>query len=65
MIHRCVLVTNARTIWITPWFAAAFVRQSSPSGWPSFPSAVADYGAIDERESHCHQDRVPVVRRTM
>ncbi len=30
------------TIWMTPWFAAARVRHSSPSGWPSFPRAVAD-----------------------
>lgn len=30
------------TICITPCFAAALVKFSSPSGWPSLPSAVAD-----------------------
>lgn len=29
------------TIWTTPCFPAALVKLSSPSGWPSFPSAVA------------------------
>lgn len=34
---------DKRTIWMMPCFAAALVRFSSPSGWPNFPSAVADY----------------------
>ena len=33
-----------RAIWMTPWLAEARVRQSSPSGCPSFPKAVADWG---------------------
>lgn len=42
-LSECLAITtcNQLTIWMTPCFAAARVRLSSPSGCPSFPSAVA------------------------
>ena len=55
---------------MTPCFAAAFVRFSSPSGWPSFPNAVAvcaphlsiRYGWRGQRDAYeidRHRSRVP------
>ena len=40
-----------RTIWMTPVLAAARVNVSSPSGWPSLPSAVADCPVPSQSET--------------